>query len=73
MTVIVLVGVLLSFISELPIGQILGTVETSGNLESFLDGLNMILMFLVIAGLIIWLFVRAIRKDLPKKYQDWDE
>ena len=73
MTVIVLIGVLLSFVSELPMGEILGGMETTGSLEGFLDNLNMVLMFLVFAGLIIWLFVRAIRNELPKKYQDWDD
>ncbi len=71
-TAVVIIGVLASFIGDLPFERIF-TGTGSGGLEGFLDSLNMILMFLVLAAIIIYLFVRAGRKDLGKKERDRDE
>ena len=61
-TAVVIIGVLVSFISDFPFREVFGVMD-SGGLEGFLDNLNMILMFVVLAGLIIYLFVRAARKE----------
>ena len=74
---ITIVALVVSLINEAgpwqELGQEIEAALQGQPLEFLLDELNMVLMFLVFAGLIIWLFIRAARKELPKKYQDWDD
>jgi peptidoglycan biosynthesis protein MviN/MurJ (putative lipid II flippase) len=75
MTIIVIVGVLISFLSEVQPWQIfdqqVGEEMAGQPIEFMLDELNMILMGIAFAGLIIFLFVRAALKD-RNSYKDWE-
>jgi hypothetical protein len=70
-TAIIIVGVLVSFIPEIPFGEIFGGLGGS-DLETLLETINPVLAFAALAGIFIFLIARAARGD-KEYYWDFDE